>query len=157
MECLLPYLCMVTVPHIMVRLERMLNYRGVGLARFHCIMLMIMMVEFVIVKVFNCIRLLAQYSFILENHPLREIYSFCFFFAFVILFYVGTHLARGYSSGDPRNHYKHTQHNHKQSQQSNPYTHTVWSVAALFFFKLFRGAGLGLNPEHPIALVLHHH
>ena len=37
MECLLPYLCMVTVPHIMVRLERMLDYRGVGLVRFHCI------------------------------------------------------------------------------------------------------------------------
>ena len=36
MECLLPYLCMVTVPHIMVRLERMLDYRGVGLVRFHC-------------------------------------------------------------------------------------------------------------------------
>ena len=28
MECLLPYLCMVTVPHIMVGLERMLDYRG---------------------------------------------------------------------------------------------------------------------------------
>ena len=37
MECLLPYLNMVTVPHIMVRLERMLDYRGVGLERFHCI------------------------------------------------------------------------------------------------------------------------
>ena len=36
MESLLPYLCMVTVPHIMVRLERMLDYRGVGLERFHC-------------------------------------------------------------------------------------------------------------------------
>ena len=36
-ECLLPYLCMVTVPHIMVGLERMLDYTGVGLARFHCI------------------------------------------------------------------------------------------------------------------------
>ena len=36
MECLLPYLCMVTVPHIMVGLERMLDYRGVGLGRFHC-------------------------------------------------------------------------------------------------------------------------
>ena len=36
MEYLLPYLCMVTVPHIMVVLERMLDYRGVGLARFHC-------------------------------------------------------------------------------------------------------------------------
>ena len=35
-ECLLPYLCMVTVPHIMVGLERMLDYRGVGLGRFHC-------------------------------------------------------------------------------------------------------------------------
>ena len=39
MECLLPYLCMVNVPHIMVRLEKMLDYRGVGLARFHCIQL----------------------------------------------------------------------------------------------------------------------
>ena len=37
MECLLPYLCMVTVPHIMVGLERMLDYRVVGLERFHCI------------------------------------------------------------------------------------------------------------------------
>ena len=37
MECLLPYLCMVTVPHILVGLERMLDYRGVGLERFHCI------------------------------------------------------------------------------------------------------------------------
>ena len=39
MECLLPYLCMVNVPHIMVRLEKMLDYRGVRLARFHCIQL----------------------------------------------------------------------------------------------------------------------
>ena len=37
MEYLLPYLCTVTVPHIMVGLERMLDYRGVELARFHCI------------------------------------------------------------------------------------------------------------------------
>ena len=36
MECLLTYLCMVTVPHIMVGLERMLDYRGIGLAKFHC-------------------------------------------------------------------------------------------------------------------------
>ena len=27
---------MVTVPHVMVGLERMLHYRGVGLVRFHC-------------------------------------------------------------------------------------------------------------------------
>ena len=27
---------MVTVSHIMVGLERMLDYRGVGLGRFHC-------------------------------------------------------------------------------------------------------------------------
>ena len=39
MECLLPYLCMVTVPHIMVGLERMLDYRGVRLERFCCITL----------------------------------------------------------------------------------------------------------------------
>ena len=37
MECLLPYICIVTVPHIMVGLELMLDYRGVGLVRFHCI------------------------------------------------------------------------------------------------------------------------
>ena len=36
MECLLPHYCMVTVPHIMVGLERMLDYRGLGLGRFHC-------------------------------------------------------------------------------------------------------------------------
>ena len=36
MECLLPYSGMVTVPNIMVGLERMLDYRGVGLVRFHC-------------------------------------------------------------------------------------------------------------------------
>ena len=27
---------MVTVPHIMVELVRLLDYRGVGLERFHC-------------------------------------------------------------------------------------------------------------------------
>ena len=37
MACPLPYLRMVTVPHIMVGLERMLDYRGVGLASFHSI------------------------------------------------------------------------------------------------------------------------
>ena len=36
MECLLPYLCMVTVFNVMIGLERMLDYRGVGLTRFHC-------------------------------------------------------------------------------------------------------------------------
>ena len=36
MECLLQYLYMVIIPHIMVGLERMLDYRGVGLVRFHC-------------------------------------------------------------------------------------------------------------------------
>ena len=35
MECLLQYLSMMTVPYIMVRLERMLDYRGVRLERFH--------------------------------------------------------------------------------------------------------------------------
>ena len=38
MECLLPYLCMMTVPDIMVGLERIADYRGVGLERFPCIM-----------------------------------------------------------------------------------------------------------------------
>ena len=32
----LTYLCMVSVPHIMVGLERMLDYRDVGLERFPC-------------------------------------------------------------------------------------------------------------------------
>ena len=41
MECLLPYLRMLTVPPIMVGLERMLDYRGVGLERFHCIVILI--------------------------------------------------------------------------------------------------------------------
>ena len=36
MECLLPYLCMVTVPHILVGLEGMLDYGVVRLERFHC-------------------------------------------------------------------------------------------------------------------------
>ena len=36
MECLLPYISMVYVPHKMVGLERMVDYRGVGLERFHC-------------------------------------------------------------------------------------------------------------------------
>ena len=36
MEWLLPYICMVTVPHTMVGLERLSDYRGVGLGRFHC-------------------------------------------------------------------------------------------------------------------------
>ena len=40
-------------------------------------------------------------------------FFFFFFCFFVILFYVGTHLARGYSSGDPRNYYEYTQHNHR--------------------------------------------
>ena len=45
MEYLLPYLCMVTVPHIMVRLERMLDCRGVGLARFHCMHVFVVILE----------------------------------------------------------------------------------------------------------------
>jgi hypothetical protein len=36
MEWLLAYFNMVTVPHEMVGLERMLDYRGVRLQRFHC-------------------------------------------------------------------------------------------------------------------------
>ena len=47
MECLLPYLCMVTVPYIMVGSQRMLDYRGVRLARFHCIILFQMMQLFI--------------------------------------------------------------------------------------------------------------
>ena len=41
MECLLPYLCMVTVWHKMVGLEKMLDYRGVGLVRFQCMVIVV--------------------------------------------------------------------------------------------------------------------
>ena len=51
MECLLPYLCMVTVPHIMVGLGRMLDYRGVRLARFHCIEVF---EDFLHVRAYSC-------------------------------------------------------------------------------------------------------
>ena len=53
MECLLPYLCMVTVPHIMVGLERMLDYRGVGLGRFHSI-------QYLVHKIYIILLLLQQ-------------------------------------------------------------------------------------------------
>ena len=60
---------------------------------------------------------------------------------------MGTHLAKGYSSGDPQNHYKYKQHNHRQSQQSNLYyTHTLWSVAALFF-QVIQGCRAGFEPR----------
>ena len=39
MESLLPYLCIVTVPHIMVELMGMLDNRGIGLERFHSTLL----------------------------------------------------------------------------------------------------------------------
>ena len=80
--------------------------------------------------------------------------DFFVFSVFDILFYVGTHLARGYSSGDPR---KHTQHNYKQSQTIKLYLYTHCVVSGSTFFKSFRGAGLGLNPENPITLAQHHH
>ena len=50
MVCLLSYLCMVTVPHIMVGLERMLGYRGVKLARFHCSMYRIVLYICVLIQ-----------------------------------------------------------------------------------------------------------
>ena len=46
MECLLPY--MLTVPHIMVGLERMLDYRGVRLERFHCTVWQEIFVDFTV-------------------------------------------------------------------------------------------------------------
>ena len=98
------------------------------------------------------------------------VYIFCFFFVFVfvIFFYVGTHLARGYSSGTHgiitgTHTCTHIQLHTTQLEgiTNNQvvlfiYTHTLcgqWQ----HFFKFFRGAGLGLNPEHPIALAQHHH
>ena len=61
MECLLPYLCMVTVPHIMVRLERMLDYRGVGLVRFHCRQSFNVLSCHVVLKsISNCVRTILK-------------------------------------------------------------------------------------------------
>ena len=53
MECLLPYLHIVTVPHIMVGLKRMLDYRGVGLGRFHCIVLIMICLSQCIIQYFT--------------------------------------------------------------------------------------------------------
>ena len=61
MECLLAYLCMVTVSHIMVGFERMLDYRGVGLERFHCIC--------------NCVPLLETIHIVLIVHCVICIHS----------------------------------------------------------------------------------
>ena len=65
MEYLLPYLCMVTVPHVMVGLERMLDYRGVGLERFHCTCII-------------CIRALYVFSSKFIGDTLRGILSILF-------------------------------------------------------------------------------
>ena len=54
MECLLPYLCMVTVPHIMVGLGRMLDYRGVRLARFHCTIFMFLWIRLKLMAITIC-------------------------------------------------------------------------------------------------------
>ena len=108
------------------------------------------------------VHILYTYSAIQMYYSTEHHMYILYTLFFILLFYVGTHLARGYSSGDSRNHYNahtysYTQHNHQQSQTiKSYYTHTVWSVAALFF-KSFRSAGLGLNPKHPITLVQHHH
>ena len=55
MEYLLPYLCMVTVPHIKVGLERMLDYRGVRLARFHCTYIHAYVCTHVVSLVYQCL------------------------------------------------------------------------------------------------------
>ena len=70
MECLLPYLSMVTVPHIMVGLERMLDYRGVGLERFHCFLQTIQ--QFSAVSATGAYSLL-QDSSELSNHFERKL------------------------------------------------------------------------------------
>ena len=86
-----------------------------------------------------------------------RMYVHLFSFVFVLLFYVGTHLARGYSSGDPRNHYRYThthththsytQHNYKQSQTiKSYYTHTLcgqWQ----HFFQVIQGCRAGFEPK----------
>ena len=73
---------------------------------------------------------------------------FCFFlFFFVILFYVGTHSARGYSSGDPRSHHNtHIQLGTTQSQSIKSYTRTLcgqWQ----HFFQVVQGCRAGFEPR----------
>ena len=81
-ECLLPYLCMVTVSHIMVGLERMLDYRGVGLARFHCIYIRRYACSHVrtyiceyIVAVLHCVMLQLQFGY--DYRECRETRVIC--------------------------------------------------------------------------------
>ena len=62
MECLLPYFNMVTVPHKTVGLERMSNYRGVGIERFHCTSM-----AYIIREVINLG--FQSYNKILEDSP----------------------------------------------------------------------------------------
>ena len=83
---------------------------------------------------------------------------------FALLFYVGTHLARGYSSGDPWNHYNthtysYTQQNHQQSQTiKSYYTQTLCGQWQHFFFQVIQGCRAGFEPKkHPITLAQHHH
>ena len=83
---------------------------------------------------------------------------FFFVFVFDILFYVGTHLARGYSSGDPRNHYKHT-HNTITSNHNNQviiHTHCVVG-GRTFFFKSFiiRNKLIKIIPQINVKLASH--
>ena len=49
---------MVTVPHKMVGLERMLDYRGVGLQRFHCVCVYFVSMEEMFTRaLISCLRM----------------------------------------------------------------------------------------------------
>ena len=52
-ECLLPYFNMVTVPHQTFGLERISDYRGVGLERFHCTYTLIVINAIVIIFLYS--------------------------------------------------------------------------------------------------------
>ena len=87
-------------------------------------------------------------------------------FCFVLFLYLispGDPISRKLLFPDPQNHYK--IHLHIQLRKTQSQAITIKSIHTLcgqwlhlsLFFKQFRGAGLDLNPEHPIALAQHHH
>ena len=82
MECLLPYLCMVTVPHIMVGLERMLDYRGVGLARFHCMLYVHYTPQYVVCRLYMSVC--CMYTIHLSM--LYVYYTYIHFSTFAVLY-----------------------------------------------------------------------
>ena len=69
-QCFLVQSNMVTVPHNMVDLERKLDYRGVGLQRFHC-MYTILYVGMYLSEQYHSISLVLNYCLCICTYVLR--------------------------------------------------------------------------------------